>query len=95
MFVKNVVLYIQADHIADFIEATKENQRNSRLEPGITCFDFFQHQDDKTRFLLHEIYSSEQAVIDHTQSEHYKKWVELVRPWFLQPVDRSLYLTID
>lgn len=94
MFVKNVILYVQPEHREEFIAATRINQMASRLEPGITCFDFFQHETDQTRFLLHEIYCSRQAVSDHTETAHYLTWVNLVRPWFTQPVDRSLYVTI-
>ncbi|MCD8499288.1 MAG: antibiotic biosynthesis monooxygenase [Clostridiales bacterium] len=94
MYIKNVVLYIDRAHVAEFIAATRENQAHSLQEPGMVSFEFFQHEKDETRFLLHEKYLYREATAEHMQTEHYQKWITLVRPWFLQPVDRTLYQTV-
>ncbi len=54
----------------------------------------FIKEDDETRFLQHEKYRTREATTAHMQTEHYQKWINLVRPWFRQPVDRTLYKTV-
>jgi len=39
-----------------FREATMENARNSRREPGVARFDLMEQADDPARFMLYEVY---------------------------------------
>jgi autoinducer 2-degrading protein len=95
MIVKHVTFYIKTEYINKFIEATLENQKNSRLEEGIKCFDFFQSTDDLTKFLLYEGYECEEAMEEHLKTEHFKKWINTVEDWFLIPRERSIYIPIQ
>ncbi len=94
MYVKNVVLSVNPEYREAFLAATLENQQHSLQEPDIVRFEFYQDDADPTRFLLFEVYSTREAVEDHLQTAHYQKWISLVRPWFLQPVERTLYRTL-
>ncbi|MDP4089115.1 MAG: antibiotic biosynthesis monooxygenase [Bacillota bacterium] len=95
MLFKSVTLYVKSEKIDEFIEATLENQRSSRMEEGILCFDFFQCKDDLTRFLLHEGYKTEEAVEAHMKTEHYKKWVGTAEHCFSGPRERAIYIPVE
>lgn len=94
MIIKSVTFYIKREYIKDFIEATKENQKNSREEKGVVCFDFFQCKEDETKFLLYEGYETEQDIEKHLETEHFKKWIALVEQWFSNPRDRVTYVPV-
>lgn len=95
MIVKNVVFHIKPEYTKQFINATLENQKNSRLEDGITGFDFFQSKEEPTKFLLFEAYKYEEAVEEHLNTEHFKKWIDTVEPWFSSPRERNTYVSVD
>lgn len=95
MVVKIVTLYVKQEHLKDFIEATRENQRNSQLESGVKSFDFYQGQDDPTRFVLYEAYDSQDAVEAHTRTAHYKKWVDSVATFYAKPRERAIYTDVN
>lgn len=94
MIVKSVTIYIKQSNINEFIVATIENQQNSRKENGIECFDFFQCENDPTKFLLHEAYSSQEAIDEHLKTEHFKKWINIVEQYFSGPMDRVIYIPV-
>jgi autoinducer 2-degrading protein len=95
MIVKNVVFHVKLEYIKQFINATLENQKNSRLEKGIASFDFFQSKDESTKFLLFEAYKYTAAVDEHLNTEHFKKWISTVEPWFSSPRERNTYVSVD
>ena len=80
MLVVQVNVHVKEDQIEEFIKATEENVKNSIKEPGIARFDFFQNQEDPTRFILIEAYRDENAPVKHKETEHYKKWKAHVEP---------------
>jgi len=95
MIIKSVTIYVKADKIKEFIEATIENKNNSIKEKGIISFDFFQCKDDSTKFLLHEVYKSEEHINEHMETEHFKKWINTVEQWFSGPRDRATYIPVS
>jgi autoinducer 2-degrading protein len=95
MIVKSVTFYVKLEHRKEFIEATIENKNNSIKERGIESFEFFQCKDDLTRFLLYEVYKSEDDVNRHLETKHFKKWISTVEQWFLAPRDRATYTPIS
>jgi len=91
MHIRIATFYIKPEHVSDFIEATLENQRNSRQEPGVIHFNFHQGQDDKSQFVLYEVFESDDAFEYHKTTAHFKKWLPLVQDWFANPRDLALY----
>lgn len=85
MYVVSVTVYVKSDQVDSFIEATLQNARNSRNEPGNVRFDVVQAEDDPTRFLLYETYLSKNDFIEHQKTEHYLRWKETVADWMAQP----------
>ncbi|MDQ7095719.1 putative quinol monooxygenase [Desulfosporosinus sp. PR] len=92
MLVKIVTLYVKESEVKAFIEAAKENRRNSLQEKGIASFDLLQCRDDSSKFVLYEVYSSQQAMDDHLKTAHFKTWNETIGPYLAKPTDRAVYI---
>lgn len=74
MFLVNVHVRVKPEAVEDFKRIVTENARNSVMEAGIVRFDIIQQTDDPTRFILVEVYRSEEATIKHKQTGHYARW---------------------
>ncbi len=85
MLVVLVNCHIKADYIEPFKIASLENARNSIQEPGIVRFDVIQQDDDPSRFVLVEIYRTEEAPAHHKETAHYLNWRETVQDMFVEP----------
>ncbi|MBC8873875.1 MAG: antibiotic biosynthesis monooxygenase [Planctomycetes bacterium] len=85
MYAVSVTVHVKPDQVDSFIEATLDNARNSRTEPGNVRFDVLQCEDDPPRFLLYEAYLSKDDFAKHQQTEHYLRWKETVADWMAQP----------
>jgi len=95
MLILQVQIHVLAEHVEAFKEATFENGRNSRREPGIARFDVLQQQDDPTRFVLIEVYRDADAPAKHKETPHYAAWIEKVTPLLAEPRIRQWYHSID
>ncbi len=84
MYVVCVTVWVKPGFEKQFIEATRDNQVNTRQEPGNVRFDVLQKQDDPTRFFLYEVYRTEPDFVRHQQTDHYLKWKETVADWMQQ-----------
>ena len=80
MFVVMVHIHVKQDSIEAFKEASIQNAQSSLQEPGIARFDFIQQQDDPTKFLLVEVYDSDEDTHKHKQTGHYQTWRDTVAP---------------
>ena len=80
MFIVLVQLHVLADSIEKFKDATRANAAASRREVGIAQFDCIQQTDDPTRFVLIEVYRTNEASAAHKETEHYKTWRDTVAP---------------
>src|SRR5687767_13575279 len=85
MYVVAVTVWVKPQHVAEFIEASLENARNTRTEPANVRWDFCQAEDDPARFLLYEAYTSKDGFTQHQQTEHYLRWKQTVAEWMAQP----------
>src|SRR4029453_19613910 len=85
MYVVAVTIFVKPPNLAPFIEATLDNARNTRQEPGNLRFDVSQAEDDPTRFLLYEVYREKEDFAKHQQTEHYLRWKTAVADWMAQP----------
>jgi (4S)-4-hydroxy-5-phosphonooxypentane-2,3-dione isomerase len=86
-----VNIHIKTDSIEAFRDATIENARNSRLEPGVARFDVLQQADDPSRFVLYEAYRDNAAAAAHKETAHYQAWLVKVDQMFAEPRTRALY----
>jgi quinol monooxygenase YgiN len=94
MLIVQVHVRVKPEHVEAFKQATIENASHSVKEPGIARFDFMQQQDDPTRFVLLEVYRSEDATTAHRASAHYNAWAEKVADMVAEPRARFRYTNI-
>jgi quinol monooxygenase YgiN len=85
MLVVHVHVHVKPDSVEAFEAATLENARQSVQEPGIARFDVIRQLDDPTRFVLVEVYRTDQAIAAHKQTAHYAKWRDTVEPMMAEP----------
>jgi (4S)-4-hydroxy-5-phosphonooxypentane-2,3-dione isomerase len=95
MLILIVDIHIKAERVEAFREATRENGRNSRMEPGIARFDFLEQTDDPTHFVLVEVYRSQAAIAAHKETAHYHTWLAAVDDMFAEPRTRALYTNVS
>ena len=85
MHVTLVHVHVKAEHIDEFIEATRLNHEASIQESGNRRFDILQSKDDATRFVLYEAYASAADALAHKETAHYLTWRETVADWMAEP----------
>jgi len=74
-----VHVHVKPENIEQFRDAILENQKGTVLEPGNIRFDILQQADDPTRFMLYEVFESDEAVKLHKETPHYLKWRDTVK----------------
>ncbi|MBI4574400.1 MAG: antibiotic biosynthesis monooxygenase [candidate division NC10 bacterium] len=85
MYVVCVTVHVTPEHIQPFIQATLENARQSRHEPGNARFDVLQAEADPAQFFLYEVYREKDDFARHQMTPHYLRWKEAVAPWMAVP----------
>ena len=80
MIVRVIQVFIKEEFTDEFEKVTLENHRGSLQEPGVLRFDVLKDPDRPGEYLLYEVYRSEQATLDHKETEHYARWKEAVGP---------------
>ena len=81
----HVMIHVNEADVDTFRQASLENARQSREEPGIAQFDLVQQRDDPTRFVLIEVYRDAEAPLRHKETVHYQKWRDTVAPMMASP----------
>jgi len=85
MIVYCVSVHVKNEHIENFIKATEKNHLGSLKEPGVMRFDVIQNRDDPSRFILYEVYASEEAAKEHKNTPHYLTWKDTVADYMAEP----------
>jgi autoinducer 2-degrading protein len=85
MYVVAVTIFVKPESIPAFIEATLDNARHTRHEPGNLRFDVSQGETEPTRFLLYEAYHAKEDFLKHQQTAHYFRWKDTVDNFMVQP----------
>ena len=78
MLIVHVHVHVKTESIEAFKEASIENARNSVQEQGIARFDVIQQADDPSRFVLVEVYRTNEASAHHKETSHYTAWRDAV-----------------
>jgi autoinducer 2-degrading protein len=94
MLIVHVHINVKQNKIQEFIEATKENVKNSLKEEGIANFGLLQKMDDPTHFLLNEVYRSDMAQGKHKETAHYKIWREKVENMMAGPRQSEKFINL-
>ena len=85
MLVVMVEVQVRPEAVEAFKRATLTNAENSLKEPGIARFDVLERNDDRTRFVLVEVYRDAEAPALHKQTAHYAAWRDTVEPMMAAP----------
>ncbi|MFC1568832.1 putative quinol monooxygenase [bacterium] len=85
MFIVHVHVHVKPEYVEAFIQASLENARNSVREPGVARFDVVQQLDDPNRFVLVEVYRSDEDPAKHKETKHYQKWRDSVAEMMAEP----------
>ena len=85
MYVVSVTVHVKPEHVEPFIQATLDNARHTRHEPGNVRFDVLRAEEEPARFLLYEAYQTKDDFVKHQQTEHYLRWKQTVADWMAQP----------
>jgi (4S)-4-hydroxy-5-phosphonooxypentane-2,3-dione isomerase len=91
MYVTIVNIHVKPGHVADFIEAIRENHELSVQEPGNLRFDILQSLDDPERFVTYMAYRDEECARHHRETAHYFEFRETVAAWMVEPRDNLRY----
>ncbi|MBN1808809.1 MAG: antibiotic biosynthesis monooxygenase [Planctomycetes bacterium] len=94
MLAVHVHVHVKPDCIMDFIAATVENASNSVREPGIARFDVLQCNDNPARFVLVEVYRTQDDPARHKETPHYAKWRETVEDMMAEPRSSIKYSNV-
>jgi quinol monooxygenase YgiN len=94
MYIVHVHVHVKPDCIEAFREATLANARNSVQEPGIARFDVIQQADDPTRFVLVEVYRTEEDTLRHKETAHYNAWAAAVADLLAEPRTKVIYSNV-
>jgi len=94
MLIIHVHVRVKPEFVVAFKQATIENARASAGEPGIARFDVIQQTDDPTRFVLVEVYRSEEATAQHKETAHYAAWREIAEPMMAEERTRVRYSNV-
>jgi autoinducer 2-degrading protein len=84
MIVTGIHIKVKPENLQEFIEAMVENHKGSVMEPGNIRFDVLQQADDPCRFMIYEVFESEQAVRVHKETSHYLRWRERVKDYMAE-----------
>ena len=85
MYVVAVTIWIKPEFTDRFIEATLDNARNTRKEPGNLRFDVLRAEEDPNKLMLYEVYHAKEDLAKHHQTPHYFRWRDTVTEWMAQP----------
>ena len=85
MYIVHVHVHVKPEFIRAFIDATLENARGSRQEPGIARFDLLQQKDAPERFVLLEVYRTVNDPAKHKETAHYARWRDAVEAMMAEP----------
>ena len=94
MLIVLVHVHVKPESVEAFVDASLENARNSIQEPGIARFDVIQQNDDPTRFILVEVYRTQDDPAKHKETAHYAKWRDTVAEMMAEPRSSVKYSNV-
>ncbi len=84
-------LYIQPDHVAEFIELFQGLVELTLQEPGCTGYELFQDPLDPTKFLVYETYVDQAAVEAHFAAPYFAEYGEKIGELASKPAEIVVY----
>lgn len=84
-------LYIQPEHVDEFIELFQELIELTLEEPGCTGYELFQDPNDPSKFLVFETYVNQEAVEAHFAAPYFAEYGEKIGELASQPAEIIVY----
>lgn len=94
MYVVCVTVWVKEGQTAAFLQATGENHRQTRQEPGNVRFDVLRCADNDHQFFLYEVYRDQKDFVAHQQTAHYLAWKATVADLMAQPRQGVKHLSV-
>ncbi len=94
MLIAIINAHVKPEAVAPFKTASVDNASHSIQEPGVIRFDVYQQTDDPTRFVLLEIYKTEDDPDRHRETAHYLRWRDTVADLMVEPRTRATYQAV-
>lgn len=83
---------IHEDHLENVLRLIPELQTSSSQEEGNVSYNVYQSKTEPNKLTLFEEYISEEAVMQHLESNHYKELVvKQISPFLVQRVNNLMY----
>ena len=95
MVVYVVKVYVKDGYEEAFIKASLLNKEGSEKEEGVVQFDLSRRTQDKSEFMLYEVYKSDEAAAAHKKTSHYLKWRETVEDMMVKPREGVKYSPVS
>ncbi len=94
MLIVHVFVHVKPEFVEAFKSATLKNASQSIQEAGIARFDVVQQLDDPTRFVLVEVYKTDDAPAAHKETAHYLQWRDAVAEMMAEPRSSSKFQNV-
>ena len=94
LHIVHVNVHVREECVEAFKEVTIANAKDSLQEAGVVRFDVIQQKDDPCRFVLVEVYRSEQAPKAHKETSHYLGWRDAVQDMMAEPRQSQVYRNV-
>lgn len=78
----NVFKKVKPEHKAEYVGLFQECQRASLLEEACIEYALYQSFDDPFAFMLFERWESKEGHVAHTETDHFKKFIEATNSFF-------------
>jgi len=85
MLIVQVFVHVVPEHVDSFIAASEAHARETRPQPGVVRFDLLREEGTLDRFVLLEIYRTDDDPARHKDTPHYAAWKTAVEPWMASP----------
>lgn len=95
LLIVHVDVAVLPGQVEAFLDATADNARSSRAEPGVVRFDVIRDRSDPLHVVLVEIYRDERAASDHKETAHYQEWRDAVAPMMARPRRAMRYVNVS
>lgn len=90
-----VHIWVKPEMLDPFLAATVENHRETIREKGNVRFDVLRDEADQTKFVLYEVFESDDAIALHKTLPHYLKWRNLVADMMTRPREGVRHVVIE
>jgi quinol monooxygenase YgiN len=67
----------------------------TRAEQGCLNFDMHEAPNDRTLFMFHENWTSEDRLKQHFETAHIKRWIKLAETLLAEPLELTRWRKVD